>query len=50
MKRRSGLDRTVMEDMVPARSASVQPTRRWSQEVKDMLHFNMHMAGMLVVN
>ena len=47
IKRHSGLERTVMEGMVPGKRGRGRPARRWTQDIGDTLGMTIHEAGRL---
>jgi hypothetical protein len=47
VKRHDGLERTIMEGMVPGRRGRGRPRRRWTQDIKDTLGISLTEASTL---
>mgnify|MGYP004724104797 CR=1 FL=1 len=45
IKRHDGLERTVMESMVPGKRERGRPRRRWTQDIKETMNMELKEAG-----
>lgn len=48
VKCHSGLERTMMEGVIPGKRVRVRPMRRWRHYIEDILCMEIHDAGILV--
>ena len=49
IKRHSGLEKTIMEGIVPGRRSRGQLVQKWTQDVQDTLGMKIHKAGGLPI-